>query len=73
MFYWLFILLCVVILIVFVVLGRLNSFYLDWNYIDFEIVVFGVVFYVFEWLFVRLVLIVFIGVIIGIFLICKKI
>lgn len=73
MFHWLFILLCAVILIVFVVLGRLNSPYLDWNYTDPETAVFGVAFHAFEWLFVRLVPIVLIGAIIGIFLTRKKI
>ncbi|HFL2401367.1 TPA: helix-turn-helix transcriptional regulator [Clostridioides difficile] len=73
MFHWLFILLCAVILIVFVVLGGLNSPYLDWNYTDPETAVFGVAFHAFEWLFVRLVPIVLIGAIIGIFLTRKKI
>lgn len=73
MFHWLFILLCAVILIGFVVLGGLNSPYLDWNYTDPETAVFGVDFHAFEWLFVRLVPIVLIGAIIGIFVTRKKI
>ena len=73
MFHWLFILLCAVILIGFVVLGGLNSPYLDWNYTDPETAVFGVAFHAFEWLFVRLVPIVLIGAIIGIFVTRKKI
>lgn len=73
MFYWLFVLLCIVIVIILVVFIILNSFYLGWDYSDFEISVIGVVFYIFEWLFVRLVLIIFIGGVVGIFLMWKNV
>lgn len=71
-FNWLLISVCVAIVIIFSVLAVLNSPYLGWNYSDPETVVFGAVFHVFEWLFVRLAPIILIGAIIGIFLRRKK-
>ena len=68
MFHWLFISLCAVIVIIFAVLIALNSPYLGWNYNVPEAAVAGVVFHVFEWLFVRLAPIILMGSIIGIFL-----
>ncbi len=73
MFQRLFILLCAVIVIVFAVLGGLNSPYLGWNYNDPETAVLGVAFHAFEWLFIRLAPIVLIGAIIGSFLARKKV
>lgn len=70
---WLLITLCVVIVITSVVLIVINSPYLSWNYNDPETAVLGVGFHVFEWLFVRLGPIVFIGAIAGIFLTRKKV
>ncbi len=72
MFHWLFISLCVVIVTVSVVLIVLNSPYLGWDYSDPETAVVGVVFHASEWLFVRLVPIILIGAIVGIFLTRKK-
>ena len=71
--HWLFISLCAVIVTVFAVLIALNSPYLGWNYNDPETAVFGAAFHVFEWLFVRLAPIIFIGAIVGIILTRKKI
>lgn len=71
--HWLLILLCAIIVIVFAVLIVLNSPYLGWNYNDPEIAVFGTAFHTFEYLFVRLAPIVFIGAIVGIFLTRKKV
>lgn len=70
--HWLLISLCAVIVIIFAVLIVLNSPYLNWNYNDPETAVFGTAFHAFEYLFVRLSPIVFIGAIIGIFLTRKK-
>ena len=71
-FHWLLISLCVVIVIISAVLIVLNSPYLGWDYNDPETAVVGVAFHAFEWLFVRLVPIILIGAIIGIFLTRKK-
>ena len=70
--YWLLISLCAVIVLIFVVLIVLNSPYLGWDYSDPETAVVGVAFHAFEWLFVRLAPIIFIGAIVGIFLTRKK-
>jgi putative transcriptional regulator len=67
------IILCAVIAITSMVVIILNSPYSSWNYNDPEIAVLGVVFHVFEWLFVRLSPIVLIGAITGVFLIRKKV
>lgn len=69
---WLLISLCVVIATIFAILWALESFYLGWDYSDPETAVLGVAFHSFEWLFVRVVPIVFIGAVIGIFLTRKK-
>ena len=73
MLHWLFITLCAVIVIIFAVLMVLNSPYLGWDYSDPETAVVGVAFHAFEWLFVRLATIIFIGAIVGIFLTRKKV
>ncbi len=70
--HWLFIALCAVIVTVFLVLGVLNSAYLGWNYNDPETAVFGAAFHTFEYLFVRLAPIAFIGAIVGVFLTRKQ-
>lgn len=64
---WLLISLCAIIVTIAVVLIRLNSPYLGWDYSDPEYAVVGVAMHSFEWLFVRLAPIVFIGAIVGIF------
>ena len=73
MLHWLFITLCAVIVIIFAVLMVLNIPYLGWDYSDPETAVVGVAFHAFEWLFVRLAPIIFIGAIVGIFLTRKKV
>ena len=70
--YWLLISLCAVIVLIFAVLIALNSPYLGWDYSDPETAVVGAAFHAFEWLFVRLAPIIFIGAIVGIFLTRKK-
>ena len=72
MLHWLLITLCMVIVITSAVLIALNSPYLGWDYSDPETAVVGVAFHAFEWLFVRLAPIIFIGAIVGIFLTRKK-
>ena len=73
MLHWLFISLCVVIVAIFTVLIVSNSPYLSWDYSDPETAVVGVVFHVFEWLFIRIAPIAIIGVIFGIFLTRPKV
>lgn len=70
--YWLLISMCAVIIAVFATLVVLNSPYLGWDYNDPETAVFGAVYHVFEYLFVRLAPIIFTGAIIGIFLVRKQ-
>ena len=70
--HWSLISLCAIIIVIFAVLLTLESPYLGWNYRDPEIAVLGVAFHSFEWLFVRVVPIVLIGAISGIFLTRKK-
>ena len=71
--HWLLISVCVVIVAIFAVFGIINSPYLGWDYSDPETAVVGVVFHAFEWLFVRLAPIIFIGAIVGVFLTRKKV
>ena len=71
--HWLLIAVCLGILAVAAILVVVNSPYLGWDYSDPETAVFGTAYHVFEWLFVRLAPVVFIGAIVGIFLIRKKI
>ncbi|BAK44607.1 helix-turn-helix domain-containing protein [Eggerthella sp. YY7918] len=68
----LFISLCAAIVILFAFFVAEPSPYLGWNYNDPETAVFGAVFHVFEWLFVRLAPLVLIGAIIGVVLTRKN-
>ena len=63
--HWLFISLCVAIIVVFAVLIVINSPYLGWDYTHPETAVAGVMFHAFEWLFVRIAPFVLVGAIIG--------
>lgn len=65
---WLLISLCVTITACSLALIAFNSPYLGWDYSDPEAAVAGVAFHAFEWLFVRLAPILFIGAIAGIIL-----
>ena len=71
--HWLLISVGVVIVAIFAVLGIINSPYLGWDYSDPETAVLGVAFHTFEWLFVRLAPIIFIGTVVGVFLTRKKV
>lgn len=70
--HWLFLSAGVFILAVFAVLAVAKSPYLGWDYSDPEIAVFGAGFHIFEYLFVRIAPIVFIGAVVGFFLTEKK-
>lgn len=70
---WLFISVCVVIVVIFVALLLLDSPYLSWDYSEPETAVVGVAFHAFEWIFVRLSPIILIGAIVGIILTRKKV
>lgn len=70
--HWLLISLCVVIVIISAVLIVINSPYLGWDYRSPETAVLGVTVHSFEWLFVRVAPIIFIGAGVGIFLTRKK-
>ena len=70
--HWFLILLCVASITIFAYLLSLESPYLGWDYSDPETAILGVAFHSFEWLFVRVAPIVFIGAIVGVFLTRKK-
>ena len=69
---WVFISVCVLIAAMFFVLLVLESPYLHWDYSDPEMAVMGVAFHAFEWIFVRLSPLVFIGSFAGILLTRKR-
>ena len=69
---WLLISLCAIIVMIFAALIIWSSPYLGWDYSAPETAVLGVAFHSFEWLFVRIAPIIFIGAIIGIFLTRKN-
>ena len=63
--HWAFIFVCVIIVAVFAVVVTAGSPYLNWNYGDPETAVFGAALHVFEWGFVRVAPLAFIGAIVG--------
>lgn len=65
MLHWLFLSLCAIAVMGFVVLVALGSSYLGWDYSDPETAVVGVVFHGFEWVFVRVAPVIFAGAFIG--------
>ena len=65
-------LLAIVIIAIFALLIKLDSPYLEWDYSDPERAVVGVLLHAFEWFFVRLSPVAFIGIIVGIYLIWKR-
>lgn len=69
---WLFIALCVAVVAGFAVLWFAESPYMDWDYSDPETAVLGVAVHSFEWLFVRVAPIVFLGSLVGAILTWKK-
>lgn len=69
---WSLISLCAVIAIIFAALAVFKSAYLGWDFSDPETAVLGTAMHSFEWLFVRVAPIVFIGAAFGVFLTRKK-
>ena len=65
-------LLALTIIVIFILLVKIDSPYLGWDYSDPERAVVGVLLHAFEWFFVRLAPIVLGGAIVGIYLIWKK-
>ena len=72
MIHWLFISLCIIIIIIFISLIFFKSPYLNWDYYEPEKAVLGVNFHLFEWLFVRIAPIIFMVSMVGIVLTRKK-
>lgn len=70
--HWLFISLCAVVMILFIILFLLNSPYSNWDYATAENAVLGVAFHSFEWLFARSAPFIFIISIAGVALTKKK-
>ena len=70
--HWLFISLCIIIAVGFVVLSLLGSPYLGWNFNDPETAVMGTAFHSFEWLFVRVTPVIFIVALVGVFMTRKR-
>ena len=64
--------LCGAVILIFAALFVFNSPYLSWDYSNPETAVVGVLFHAFEWLFVRLAPIVFVGAVAGICLTRKR-
>ena len=71
--HWLFISICVILIIIFICISKIDSAYMEWDYNDPELAVLGVGIHAFEWIFVRVAPPVFIGSIVGIILTRKKI
>ena len=70
--HWIFISVCILIALTFLILFLMNSPYLKWDYSNPEWAVVGVAFHAFEWIFVRVAPFVFIGSFAGIILTRKK-
>ena len=70
--HWLFISLCIIIAVGFVVLFLLESPYLGWNFNDPETAVAGTAFHAFEWMFVRVAPVIFILALVGVFMTRKR-
>lgn len=69
---YLFIFICVVLLIIFIGLVLLKNTYMEWDYNDPELAILGVGIHSFVWLFIRVAPIMFICSFIGIYLTRKK-
>lgn len=70
--HWLFIFICIIIILIFISLAKIGNTYMEWNYNDPELAVLGVGVHSFVWLFVRITPIIFIVSIVGICLTRKK-
>lgn len=70
--HWLFIIICLLILLTFIVLSIIGNSYLEWDYNNPELAVLGVLTHSFVWVFVRTAPLMLIGSIIGVFLTKKN-
>lgn len=70
--HWLFIVLCIAIVVIFIVLGAAGSPYLSWDYTDPETAVVGTALHAFEFAFVRIAPFVFAGALVGAILTRRK-
>lgn len=70
--HWIFIILCALILIVFTALYLDGSSYLDWDYSDPETAVSGALLHAFEFVFVRIAPLAFVGAVVGAVLTRKR-
>ena len=71
--YWLLLSLAAIIIVIFAILIALQSPYLNWNFNDPETAIAGPFFHTFEYLFVRVAPVTFIGTIIGSIIVRRKI
>ena len=69
---WILISLCLLITVVFIILVLINSAYLNWDYNVPELAVAGTILHGFEFVFVRLAPIIFLGAVVGIIITYKK-
>lgn len=69
---WILISLCLLITVIFIILVLINSSYLNWDYNVPELAVAGTILHGFEFVFVRLAPIVFLGAVVGIIITYKK-
>ena len=69
---WILISLCVLIAVVFIILAVIGSPYLNWDYSKPELGIAGTILHGFEFVFVRLAPIVFLGAVVGIIITYKK-
>lgn len=70
--HWIFIVLCALTVLVFVIFAAIGSPYLAWDFSDPETAVLGTAMHMFEWTFIRIAPLVFIGSIIGAILTRKR-
>ena len=70
--HWFFILLCMAIAAIFLVLKKVNSPYLGWDYSQPETTVMGVLLHAFEWSFIRIAPLALVGAVAGVFWTRKK-
>ena len=69
---WILISLCLLITVIFIILVLINSSYLNWDYNVPELAVAGTILHGFEFVFVRLAPIIFLGAVVGIIITYKK-
>ena len=70
--HYIFIAMCLFLVIIFICLGTIGNSYMEWDYNDPELAILGVGVHSFVWIFVRIAPIIFIGSIVGICLTRKK-